>query len=272
MKKTILIIAIVLVAVLICGTCVSIILNATQKIENPIATMKIEGYDEPIVIELYPQYAENTVANFVMLANNGYYNGLKFHRVEDTLIQGGDVKGDGTGSPSLSDLDKSIEAGSDNDDYYAIPGEFRSNGYENNTLKFERGVIGMARGDYTAYSSSLKDESYNSAGSQFFIMTETLSTLNGNYCAFGKVISGMETVDSISKVETAVDEITDEETGEVTTTETTTPATDVIIESLTIDTHGVEFGKPKTNEIFDLYTWYMNTYYSSATTTTTHTH
>ena len=115
----------------------------------------------------------------------------------------------------------------------------------------------MARGDYTSYSSSLKDESYNSAGSQFFIMTESLSSLDGNYCGFGKVTSGMEVVDAISKVETAVDENKNEETGEVTKTETTRPATDVIIENITIDTHGIEYGKPKTNEVFDLYSWYM---------------
>ncbi len=259
MKKALLIIAIVIVIVLIGGVCTSIVLNATQKIENPIATIKIQGYDEAIVVELYPEYAENTVANFITLANNGFYNGLKIHRVEETLIQGGDSSGDGTGSPSLSDLDKSIEKGSDADDYYAIPGEFRANGYKNNTLKFERGVIGMARGDYTSYSSSLKEESYNSAGSQFFIMTQALPSLNGNYTGFGKVVSGLDTtVDSISKVETAVDESTDEETGEVTKTETNRPATDVIIESVTVDTHGVEYGKPVTNEIFDLYSWYVS--------------
>lgn len=270
MKKAILIIAIILVIVLIGGVCVGIILNATQKIDNPIATIKMKGYDESIVVELYPEYAENTVANFIMLANNGFYNDLKIHRVEDTLIQGGDSSGDGTGSPSLSDLDKNIEKDSDADKLYAIPGEFQKNGYENNTLKFERGVIGMARGDYTSYSSSLKKESYNSAGSQFFIMTESLASLNGNYAAFGKVISGMETVDSISKVETAVDENKNEETGEVTKTETTRPATDVIIESITIDTHGVEYKKPETNEVFDLYSWYMKTYSNSSSTTHTH--
>ncbi len=269
MKKAILIIAIILVIVLLSGVCVGIILNATQKIDHPIATIKIKGYDESVVVELYPEYAENTVANFITLANNGFYNELKIHRVEDTLIQGGDSSGDGTGSPRLSDLDKSIEKDSESDKLYAIPGEFQKNGYDNNTLKFERGVIGMARGDYTTYSPNLKKESYNSAGSQFFIMTENLSSLNGEYAAFGKVISGMETVDNISKVETAVDENKNEETGEVTKKETTRPETDVIIESITIDTHAVKYKKPKTNDVFDLYSWYMDTYYNSSTT---HTH
>lgn len=260
MKKALLIIAIIAVVVLIGVVGTSIVLKATQKIENPVATIKFQGYDQAVTIELYPEYAENTVTNFINLANNGFYNGLKIHRVEDTLIQGGDMNGDGTGSPKLSALDTSIEKDSDADKEYAIPGEFYNNGYRNNKIKFERGIIGMARGDYSAYDSSLKEESYNSAGSQFFIMTENLPSLNGEYCAFGKVTSGMETIDAISKVETAVDEKTDEKTGEVTKTETTRPATDVIIESLIIDTKGVEYGKPETNDVFDINTWYLRKY------------
>ena len=262
MKKALLIIATIIVVVLIALDITSIILYARQNIENPVATIKFEGYEEPVVIELYPEYAENTVTNFIALANNEFYNGLKIHRVEESLIQGGDPKGDGTGSPTLSNIDPNIEDGSDEDEEYAIPGEFIDNGYYNNTLAFDRGVIGMARGDYSTYSSSLKDESYNSAGSQFFILTENLTSLNGSYAAFGKVLSGMDTVDAISKVETAVDEETDEETGEVTTEETTRPATDVIIESITIDTKGREYGIPETNEVFDYTSWYMSKYYS----------
>lgn len=286
MKKALLIIALVILIVLIGGVAAGIVLNFTQKIENPIATIKFEGYDQEVVIELYPEYAENTVANFITLANNGFYNGLKIHRVEDSLIQGGDPSGDGTGSPTLSALDPSVSENSDSeetttevsdddelldeiatedseDKEYAIPGEIFNNGHRQNRLKFERGVIGMARGDYTSYDTdrSLETYSYNSAGSQFFIVTESLASLNGEYAAFGKVTSGMETVDAISKVETAVDESTDEETGEVTKTETTRPATDVIIESITIDTKGVEYGKPETNDVFDFTTWYMKKYY-----------
>ena len=271
MKKALLIIAIVIVLVLIAGVVAGIILNANHEIDNPVATIKFQGYEQPVVVELYPEYAENTVANFIALANKGFYNGLKIHRVEDTLIQGGDIKGDGTGSPKLSNIDSSIQAASPADKEYAIPGEFLSNGYDNR-IKFERGVIGMARGDYTSYGSSLKAESYNSGGSQFFIATETLSSLNGDYAAFGKVTSGMETVDAISKVETAVDENKNEETGEVTKTETTRPATDVIIESITVDTKGIDYGKPKTNEVFDAYNWYINKYYGDELVQDEHDH
>lgn len=264
MKKAVLIIAILLVVVLIGGISYSIVKYATQNVENPVATIKFKDYDEEVVVELYPEYTENTVTNFIKLANNGYYNGLKIHRVEESLIQGGDSKGDGTGSPTLNDIDKSIEEDSDADKEYAIPGEFTNNGYKNNRIKFDRGTIGMARGDYTAYDSSLAEESYNSAGSQFFILTKTSSSLNGNYCAFGKVTSGMETIDAISKVETAVDEEKNEETGEVTKKETTRPATDVIIESIAIDSKGVDYGTPKTNSVFDFTSWYMSKYYTTS--------
>lgn len=260
MKKALLIIAIIVVVVLIGGVVTGIVLNATQNVENPVATIKFQGYDQVVTIELYPKYAENTVANFITLANNGFYNGLKIHRVEESLIQGGDVSGDGSGSPTLSALDTSIEKDSDADKEYAITGEIYNNGYRNNKIKFERGVIGMARASYSSYDSSLEEESYNSAGSQFFILTENLHSLNGEYCAFGRVTSGMETVDAISKVETAVDESKNEETGEVTKTETTRPATDVIIESLTIDTKGVEYKMPKTIDVFDINTWYLRKY------------
>ena len=264
MKKALLIIATIILVVLIALDIVSIVLNATQKIENPVATIKFEGYEEAVVIELYPEYAQNTVANFIALANNEFYNGLKIHRVEDTLIQGGDKEGTGSGSPTLSAINKDIEVDSEEDKEYAITGEFIKNGY-NNTLRFDRGAIGMARGDYTQYDSGLLDKSYDSAGSQFFITTENIASLNGSYCAFGKVTSGMETVDAISKVERAVDESTDEETGETTSTETTKPATDVIIENVTVDTKGVNYGIPKTHEVFDFTSWYMSKYSGGST-------
>ena len=119
------------------------------------------------VVELYPQYAPQTVANFVSLVKSGFYNGLTFHRVvEGFMAQGGDPNGDGTG-------------GSEN----YIFGEFSSNGFDGNTLSHTEGVISMAR-------SSIP----NSASSQFFICYGDASFLDGNYAAFGKVISGMNTV------------------------------------------------------------------------------
>lgn len=137
----------------------------------PIATITMENGAE-IVLELYPDIAPNTVANFVELANSGFYDGLIFHRViSGFMIQGGDPAGNGTGSPG-----------------YSIKGEFTSNGF-NNDLKHTRGVISMARANNP-----------NSAGSQFFIMHQDAPHLDGSYAAFGMVISGMEEVDRIASV------------------------------------------------------------------------
>ncbi len=253
-KKTIfMIIGIVIALVLIILVLAGNISKATNKVENPIATIKIQGYDTPIVAELYPEQALNTVKNFIALSNNGFYNGLIIHRVEPNfVIQGGDPEGDGSGGPTLSDIDSSIEKDSDADKKYSINGEFTANGY-NNTLSHERGTLAMAR---SSYSADLIEEGYNSAGSQFYICLQNAPSLNGQYAAFGKVISGMETVDAISQVELGVEK--DDEGNE---SPTSKPATDVVIESITIDTKGKEYGLPETHDEFDYSAWYMKTYY-----------
>lgn len=214
--------------------------KATYKLQRPIVSMEIEGYGT-IKMELYPDEAPNTVKNFIKLINEGYYNGLTFHRVEESLIQGGDKAGDGTGETELS-----------------INGEFSENGYDN-TLKFERGTVGIARMDYTAYSSmdaSLTEKGYNSGYAQFFIMAQDKTAFDGYYTAFGKVIEGIEIVDEITKLETVVE--TNEETGE--TTQTTTPVNKPVIKSISVDTFGVEYGEPKTHESFDINEWFMSLY------------
>ncbi|MCR5482346.1 MAG: peptidylprolyl isomerase [Clostridia bacterium] len=119
--------------------------------------------------ELYPDVAPISAENFEKLANEGFYDGLIFHRViPGFMIQGGDPKGNGTGGPG-----------------YTIKGEFTKNGFENN-LKHERGVISMAR-------TMVPD----SAGSQFFIMVEDAPFLDGEYAAFGRITEGMEAADRI---------------------------------------------------------------------------
>ena len=226
-------------------------ISMTNK-QNPVAIMTIEGYGN-VKIELYPEIAPESVSNFIALAQNGFYDGLKFHRViEGFMIQGGDQRGDGTGTPKLSDLGINDKE----DREYCIKGEFSLNGHENN-IKHEKGVISMARADYTSYSPSLTTESYNSGGSQFFIMTEDTSTLNGQYAAFGKVTSGMEIVDEISKLPTKVE--TDEETGEK--TETDTPENPPVITSIRVETYGVDYGMPETNDVWNYYNWLMENYY-----------
>ena len=222
----------------------------TLNVQNPIATMEVENYGT-IKIELYPDIAPNTVANFIKLSNNEYYDGLTFHRiVKDFMIQGGDSKGDGTGSVTMSALDKSIEKDSDDDTAYNIKGEFISNGVKN-TLKHEEGVISMARADYTQYSSTLQDESYNSAGSQFFIVTKATSSLDGLYTSFGKVTEGLDVVHKIenTKVKAA------ENGGEA-----STPEKAPVIKQIRVETFGVDYGMPETLKAFDISDYFSTSY------------
>ncbi len=127
-----------------------------------------------IELELYPEAAPKTVANFEKLVNGGFYDGLIFHRViPGFMTQGGDPQGNGMGGAKEK-----------------IVGEFKANGFDN-PIKHVRGVISMAR----AYDP-------NSASSQFFIMHANAPHLDGQYAAFGKVISGMEVVDEIASIPT----------------------------------------------------------------------
>ena len=224
--------------------------NATMEIKNPIATMEVENFGT-IKIELYPDKAPQTVENFIALANRGFYDGLTFHRiVKDFMIQGGDPEGTGEGSAKLSDLKDGGE-----DKEYSIKGEFIANGVDND-LKFDEGVIGMARNDYTSYSSSLTEESYNSGSSQFFIMTKANSSLNGYYTAFGKVIEGMDIVHNIENVEVKVADDS-EQTGN---TEQSTPVNPVKITSIRVDTQGVNYDLPDTLTPFDYMSWMYQQY------------
>ena len=164
---------------------------------TPIVTMIIKDYGT-ITLELYPEMAPNTVNNFITLANDGFYDGLVFHRViKDFMVQGGDPEGIGSGGPG-----------------YSIAGEFSINGFTQNTLSHTKGVISMAR-------TNIPD----SAGSQFFIMSADGTYLDGQYAAFGKVTSGIEVVEAIEKVET---------------NNSDKPVKDIVIESIRVDTNGVE--------------------------------
>lgn len=138
-------------------------------------TVKIDMDDgNSIVVRLYPEVAPITVANFKELVANSFYDGIIFHRViSGFMIQGGDPTGTGMGGSKKT-----------------IKGEFRSNGV-NNTLSHKRGVISMAR-------TQIPD----SASSQFFICHADAKFLDGQYAAFGEVVSGIETVDAIAAVRT----------------------------------------------------------------------
>lgn len=255
MKKTaktiITIVAIILVIVIIGALCYGYYESFIKKVQNPVATMEVEGYGT-IKIELYKDKAPNTVANFITLANRGYYNGLTFHRiVKDFMIQGGDKSGDGSGSPSLSDLKDGVTE----DKEYSIKGEFSANGYSKNDLRLEEGVIAMARGDYSSLGSTILEEGYNSAGSQFFIVTKNQSKLNGLYAGFGKVIEGLDIVHKIEETEI--------KPAESESSEASTPVNAPVITSITVETYGKDYGTPTTNDKFDVQSWFSQNYGSS---------
>lgn len=169
---------------------------------NPIVTITMAN-EEQIKVELYPNVAPNTVKSFISLVQKGFYNGLIFHRViPGFMIQGGDPNGNGTGGPG-----------------YSIKGEFANNGFANN-LKHERGVISMGR----------TQQNLNSAGSQFFIMAATVPSLDKDYAAFGKVVSGMEAVDKI--VNSPRDKADK-------------PLTNQVMKSVTVDTVGEKYAEPE---------------------------
>ena len=249
-KQIILIIAIILAVIVIGGLGFSYYQKLTYKVSNPIATIEVENYGT-IKVELYPDIAPNTVANFIKLANNGFYNTSTFHRVvKDFMIQGGSPNGDSQKSPTLKDLDPEKE-----EKEYVIKGEMSANGFTKNTLRHEEGVISMARGDYSAYG--LTSEGYNSAGSQFFIMTGDNSSLNGLYSAFGKVTEGMDIVHKIENLEVV--------TRDSSATEgLDKPVNPPVITSITVETFGVDYGMPEVQDAFDIQNWLMQQYLTSA--------
>lgn len=169
---------------------------------NPTFTITMES-GGVMSGELYPDKAPNSVNNFIALAQSGFYNGLTFHRViPGFMIQGGCPKGTGTGGPG-----------------YSIKGEFSGNGFRQNDLAHDRGVLSMARA-----------MAPNSAGSQFFIMVEKAPHLDGQYAAFGKVLEGMDVADAIVSVRTDFQD---------------KPLEAQRIATVTIDTHGETYPAPQ---------------------------
>ena len=168
---------------------------------NPIVTITMENGDV-MKAELYPEIAPNTVNNFISLIQKGFYDGIIFHRViEGFMIQGGCPDGTGMGGPG-----------------YSIRGEFAQNGFENN-LRHAPGVLSMARTMMP-----------NSAGSQFFIMHQAATHLDGAYAAFGRIIEGMNIVDKIAAVPT---------------NRTDAPKTPQRIQSMTVELFGETYPEPE---------------------------
>ena len=173
--------------------------------QNPIVTFEMENGGK-MVAELYPEVAPNSVNNFISLVQSGFYNGLIFHRViPGFMIQGGCPQGTGMGGPG-----------------YEIDGEFAANGFRQNDLVHETGVLSMAR-----------TMAPNSAGSQFFVMVAPAPHLDGQYAAFGKITEGADVAVDISRVPRDM--------------RNDKPKTPVVIKSVQVDTQGVAYPAPETH-------------------------
>ncbi len=171
---------------------------------NPQVTIEMEDGGK-IVLEMYPDKAPNHVNNFLALASAGFYDGVIFHRViSNFMIQGGDPDGNGTGGPG-----------------YLIKGEMYNNGNKANDLSHKRGTLSMAR----------RGDSYDTAGSQFFIVVEDSAFLDKEYTIFGAVIEGMETVDAIRETKVGPGD---------------RPVKEQKIKKMTVETFGKTYPAPET--------------------------
>lgn len=200
MKKLIILISLISIMAVFTTACgdKKVETSTTGKDDNHPSVQILMADGSKMVFTLYPEYAPETVANFIKLAKSGFYNGLKFHRImAEFMIQGGDPKGDGTG-------------GSDT----TIKGEFSGNGFAQNTLSHTKGVISMAR-----------SQDMDSASSQFFIMTVDYTGLDGQYAAFGKLVEGEKTLAAIASTPVDMNRMSGE---------ASVPKKDVIIKTITV--------------------------------------
>lgn len=300
------IILIILIIVVACGIGFLIFraaksINYNKESKNPILTLEVEDYGE-IQIELLPDYAPNTVATIIKLAQNGYYDGKIFYGTDGKVVAAGmALKTDeavinesdevaieksieegysevarsaAEDKLRVSDLDKSVKPyiseddeeysytdkenmGSEDTDYtVSIYGEFASNGYNDNTLRFEKGTVGLYRNSYEG--QNLQNESYNSGTSLFFITTENDKKLNGDYAAFGKVIKGLDLIEKM--LDLPIDENSDENSTSYTDQKTLTEDREIskftsdsfpVITKASVETFGVDYGMPKYQAAFD---------------------
>ena len=266
MKNVFLKIGIAIVTVAIIVVSFLLIKSKTYNVSNPIATIQIEGYDKPIKIELEPQSAPNAVANFIKLANGGFYNDYTMQIDTDKIVS--------NESDKLAKMSNIGESPSE--DYeYSIKADLFINGIEN-LIKNKKGVIGMTN-YYGAFanieegSSAGFSEIYNTANNSFYILTEDADKYNGIYAAFGQVKEGTDVLNAISatRVEeeetneaiaeeelTSANEVTDEE-GEDGTEEEEDMTNKIKIKTITVDTFGVDYGTP---EVFNFQENLMQVY------------
>lgn len=235
---------------------------ATHKVQNPVATFEVENYGN-IKIELYPEYAPNTVANFINLINKGFYNGKTFYGKDVNAIFAAQNADGSLAEPTKSLVDNSVQAGTEADTEYQINGEFVANGYDTNTLKHEKGVISMLRSEYSSFLG-LSEQGYNSGSCHFQIMLDSNRNLNGVYTGFGKVVEGLDVVEKIFAIEEKKEEAKEGEEASAETTSIKQLATPAVIKNASVETFGTEYPMPEIHDAFD-YNAFLQNYFTQST-------
>lgn len=232
MKKVCLWISVIIVAIAVIWVGCGIIRSKTFSPKNPVATIYIEGYEKPIKVELDVKSAPNAVANFVKLANSGFYNDYKMTINEKEIVS---KKGN-----EKARLSRIVD--NPKQDYiYGIKGDLLSNDVDNK-IRHKKGVITMHIENFSYFG--LTEEGYNSANSTFGILTEDNSSYDNYYIGFGKVIEGMDVLDAIAATRVSTDEnATTENTAEGETEETEKNV--IVIKSITVDTFGQKYSAPE---------------------------
>lgn len=194
----------------------------TYKVQNPVATIQFEGYDKAVKIELDPQSAPNAVANFIKLANSGFYTDYKMAISKNQIISDGSAE-----KAKLSQIKENPE-----EDYiYGIKADTLANG-EKNYIKHEKGVITMLNESYGYY-----EELFDTGNNQFAILTDDVEGYNQVYAGFGHVVEGMDVLEAISASRVEESDSTEEEASEDNNI--------VKIKSVSVDTFGVDYGVPE---------------------------
>lgn len=231
----------------------------TSDVTHPEVTFEFDNYGE-VKLKLYPEYAPNTVSNFLYLASNGYYNDKVIYGKDEVGLYIGRNESGEVADVKKSYYDKSVAEGSDGDFTTSIFGEFFANGFNANTLSHNKYVVSMGRENYSTLSSNLADEGYNSASSQFVILEKEAKSLNGMYAAFAEVVEGKEAIDKL--YERPVQEKTEENSSSSSSEEDIQKFSSFKkITNVKVETYGIDYGTPVVQEKFD-YQAYMQKLYS----------
>lgn len=251
---------IAIIAFLLLGGVVYNLFRATNEdVVHQEVTFEIENLGT-IKMELYQEYAPNTVSNFVKLVENGYYDNKVIYAKDDLLMYLG-VDNEGNAEiPQASFVNSEIKKDSEEDFKYSIFGEFAANDFKQNTLCHEKGVVTLIR---DSYGTNLQEQSYNSGVSKIgIVMQENAASLNGYYAAFGKVTEGLELLENVFKNQEIAPPEVNEETGETIESGIDVFLNKLVIKSATVNTHGINMGIPEMLEYFD-YDEYIYQMFSS---------